>query len=233
LKDSPEERQKKIQHRVKLFDMFHLGYNLNNDGTATVIVAPDRNAIIRARVQTTHRDKGERSVTDVLMQSAIMQLASQQTYNSLNGIRTGELNNDNEGLSEYEKTFAEEIVTGEEKYSVIYQKLDPNLKLLGQTHSKDVMYSHIKESLKTGRDVVVGLTWFNKDGYCINGHEVTITGIARDDKQRLCFVYNDTDDNSDNPVLMPVKEMLNKIHHAGIPQELVKQVSDGSQTNAA
>lgn len=223
-KDSLSQKIAKVNHRKELFEMFNLPYSINQNGTATVKISPDRNAIVRARVQTSFRDKGERSVSDVLMQSAIMQIASQETYNALNGFRTGSLNNDNEGLTEYEKTFAEEIITGNERYSVIYQKLDGNSKLQGFTHSPEATLSHIKEGLNAGADIVVGITEFNKDGVCTNGHEITIVDVVKGEDGKEMFVYNDTDDGLDEPRTAPVEEMLPKIHHAGIPQELVSRL---------
>ena len=67
--------------------------------------ALDDNAHIRAAIQDKYWDWGERNVADVLVQSAIMQLGSQNTYNSLADIRGGKFNSNSQGLIEIEKTF--------------------------------------------------------------------------------------------------------------------------------
>ena len=60
--------------------------------------APDKNAIIRAKIQTTHKDPYERTPLDVLMQSTFMQIGSQQSYNTLTDKRTGKFNQNDKGL---------------------------------------------------------------------------------------------------------------------------------------
>ena len=70
---------------------------------ANLTFAPDKNAIVRARIQTTNRDPNERSALDVLMQSTFMQVGSQQTYDTLSDKRQGKFNNNDKGLIEFEK----------------------------------------------------------------------------------------------------------------------------------
>ena len=68
---------------VWLLNKFKTPHKKISFDKAVVQLKPDENAIIRTRIQNNHRDKGERSIIDVLMQSTMMQLGSQQTYNSL------------------------------------------------------------------------------------------------------------------------------------------------------
>ncbi len=75
---------KKTLDAVWLLNKFKTPHKIGNFDKAVVLLKPDENAIIRARIQNHHRDKGERSIIDVLMQSTMMQLGSQQTYNSFN-----------------------------------------------------------------------------------------------------------------------------------------------------
>ena len=60
--------------------------------------------LLLANIQSNHWDKGERNVVDVLIQSAIMQLSSQNTYDSLTDIRGGNFNANPQVLVEVEKT---------------------------------------------------------------------------------------------------------------------------------
>jgi len=53
---------------VWLLNKFKTPWQKEGFDTATVLLQPDKNAIIRARIQNHHKDKGERSMIDVLMQ---------------------------------------------------------------------------------------------------------------------------------------------------------------------
>ena len=49
----------------------------------------DTPAIVRARVQSSYKDPNERSCVDALIQSALLNLGSQHTYDALTDERTG------------------------------------------------------------------------------------------------------------------------------------------------
>ena len=191
----------------------------NNWEDVTIKIKPDRNAIVRARVQTSYRDKGERSVTDVLIQSALLNLASQHTYNALTDERTGKFNADNTGLTDMEKTFAEQIVFESQRIPVTYQIIDENGKLTGYTCEPHEPKNHILKSLELGQNVIVGYTHIDENNQVNGGHEITIIGYETDKDGNEIFIINDTDDEIDAPVAVKVDELLPKIHHAGIPKE--------------
>ncbi|MBQ2645442.1 hypothetical protein IJG14_07735 [bacterium] len=111
-----------------ILDSFKLPYKTDNDDNLEVTISPDRKAIIRARVQTSYQDGNERSALDVLMQSALMNISSQQTYNSLNDSRIpGEFSPEiYRGLSEIEATFGDTIFEGKVKDYIVYQNVDIN-----------------------------------------------------------------------------------------------------------
>ena len=104
-----------------LLDNFKLPYQMKGDDKVEVTIAPDKNAIIRAQIQNSYKDQGERSVIDVLMQSTFMNVGSQQTYNALTDKRVGSFSPDNRGLVEIEKTFTESIINNKNKTSVTFQ----------------------------------------------------------------------------------------------------------------
>ena len=188
-----------------------------------VKMSPDRNAIIRARIQSTnYRDAGERSPIDVLMQSTFMNIGSQHTYNSLTDIRTGVFNPDNRGLTDIEKNLAEVIAHGRNKISVTYQILDETGKITGYECPHQNTLNHIKEALKLGENVIVGYTHTDKDNRVLNGHEITIIGLEKDKKGKEYFICNDTDDMKNEPVKYEVNYLLPKIHHAGLPKQALK-----------
>ena len=195
--------------------------------TVEVKMSPDKNAIIRARIQASekYRDKGERSPIDVLLQSTFMNIGSQHTYNSLTDIRTGIFNPDNRGLTDIEKNLAEVIAQGKNKISVTYQILDESGKIIGYECPHDKTLKHIKDALALGENVIVGYTHTDKNNKVINGHEITIIGIEKDQNGREFFVCNDTDDMKDESVRYEVSYLLPKIHHAGLPKQALKEDS--------
>lgn len=191
----------------------------NNWEDVTIKIKPDRNAIVRARVQTSYRDKGERSVTDVLIQSALLNLASQHSYDALTDERTGKFNADNTGLTDMEKTFAEQIVFESPRISVTYQQLDETGKLVGYNCEPHETLNHILKSLELGQNVIVGYTHIDENNQVNGGHEITIIGYEKDANGNGYFIYNDTDDDVDTAVKVSEEKLLPLIHHAGIPKE--------------
>ena len=190
---------------------------------------PDRNAIVRARIQMTDKDPNERSLIDVLMQSTFMQIGSQQTYNSLTDTRTGKFNTDNTGLTDIEKSFAETVATGKNKCSVTYQQLDENGFITGYECGLENMKKHIIDSLNQGENVIVGYTQQDDTGKVINGHEITIVKLEKDKNGKEVFVCNDTDDESDLPVRYYVDDLIPSIHHAGLSKYVIDNNADFEQ----
>ncbi len=185
---------------------------------------PDRNAIIRARIQNSYKDPHERSLIDVLMQSMIMNIGSQQTYNTLTDLRTGKFNNDNEGLTNIEKNYAESLVTGNNTILVTYQIIDENCNLLGYECTFPEMKKHISDALNKGQNVIIGYTYPEADGTISkNGHEITIVGIEKDAAGVEYFVCKDTDNNSPAPIKYKVDDFLPRIHHAGLPKDVLTE----------
>ncbi len=211
-----------------LLNEFKIPHKLNNWDDLTVLLKPDRNAIIRARVQNTYFDKGERSALDVLMQSTFMNIGAQNTYNTLTDKRIPKYNDDDGGLTDIEKNFAEEIATGKGRVCVTYQKIeytDDSLnqsgKLVGYECKPEETLQHIEETLKGGDNVIIGYIYTDDQNNVVGGHEITITGIEKDKSGNKYFICNDTDDGIDAPIKYSVNEFLPKIHHAGIPIDVL------------
>lgn len=205
-----------------LLDKFKLPHALDGNDNLRVTIAPDRNAIIRARVQTSYRDEGERSSIDVLMQSALMNVGSQQTYNALNDTRTGVLNNSPTGLTDLEKTFTEEVVEGKAKESVIYQALDETGRVQARSCDYQTMATQILTALQGDNNVIVGYVNFNDEEQVVGGHEITIIGAGEAPTGDLYFVCNDTNDNNDEPICVLAENLLPRLHHAGLPKEAIE-----------
>lgn len=214
---------------IWMLNEFNIPHKLSDWENVTVQLKPDRNAIIRARVQNTYYDKGERSPLDVLMQSTFMNVGAQNTYNTINDKRVPKYNDDDGGLTDIEKNFAEEMVTGKGRVCVTYQKIqytdDPNNqngKLVGYECKPEETLQHISDTLKGGDNVIIGYIYTDKDNNVIGGHEITITGIEKGKDGKQYFVCNDTDDGVDAPIKYSVNEFLPKIHHAGIPLKVLQ-----------
>lgn len=190
---------------------------------AELKIGPDRDAIVRARVQASKTNPMERASIDVLLQSAFMQLGSQGTYNSLTDKRYGSLSTNDTGLTEFEKTFTETIINNEgEKTSLTYQIVDDSSVLTGYTTSPDMVKEHILASLKAGVNVIIGVTETDANNKIIGGHELTIIASKLGKDGELYFIYQDSDDDVLAPVSIKAKDLIPKIHHAGLPTKILK-----------
>ena len=213
---------------VWLLNKFKTPWQKEGFDTATVLLKPDESAIIRARIQNQHKDKGERSMIDVLMQSTFMQLGSQQTYNSLTDKRApNDWTQDDGGLIEFEKTFVESVIEDKNTTSVIYQNVDEEGKLSGYTKDFGTIKKELLATLKSGHNINIGYTW--PDPYNENrlaGHEITIVDYRVKPNGEGVFICQDSDDDKAEPIEMSEKELLPKIHHAGLPESIANKDFD-------
>ena len=66
-------------------------------------------------------------------------------------------------------------------------------------------------------------TQTDNNNIIINGHEITITGYRKDNATgKLTFNCNDTDDSVSNAIEYSEDYLLPKIHHAALPQSVIK-----------
>ncbi len=207
---------------IWMLNEFNVKYKLDNWEDVEITLQPDRNAIIRSRIQESYKDPLERSSVDVLVQSMLMNIGSQNTYDSLTDTRTGKFNPDNRGLTDIEKTFAEEVAQGKPKVSVTYQILNEEGKLTGYECEPETVKKHILDALKTNNNVIIGYTQMDENNIVINGHEITIIGAEQDQNGKLIFICNDTDDDKSEPIKWNADELIPLIHHAGLPKEVLK-----------
>lgn len=208
---------------LQWLDKFNISYDTRDFITAKAVLRPDQDAIYRAISQTQSKTPGTRSALDTIMQSTFMQLGSQKTYNSLTDIRTGDLNQSNKGLTEFEKRVAEALIDDNGgKTSITYQQVDDNAYLKGYNQDNQETLFDIINSLKTGSNVIVGITEADETGKINGGHEITIVGTKLSQDGKLYFICNDTDDNKDEPIEIDTNELIPKIHHAGIANSVMK-----------
>ena len=227
-----ENLNKNLIDAAHLLNLFNVKPTDPNWTSANIKISPDRDAIVRARVQNTYvhnpnpqsqnpKDAVKpRASVDVLLQSAFMQLGSQNTYNSLTDKRYGSLNARDTGLTEFEKTFVESVVGNDgEKTSVVYQNVDGDI-LKGYFHPAEVVEKNILDTLATNRNVIIGITEADANKKIIGGHEITIVGSKMVNGE-LFFICNDTDDDYVGALEVRAKDLVPKIHHAGIPVDVL------------
>lgn len=215
----------KSSEAIWLLTKFKTPHRLNSFDTATVLLKPDENAIIRARIQNHHKDPGERSIIDVLMQSTLMQLGSQQTYNSLNDKRAPNAwTQEDGGLIDFEKTYVESVVEDKNTTSVTYQIVDENGRLKGYEKDFGTIKKELLDTLKMGHNIIIGYTWPDPENdNKLAGHEITIVGYKTNSNGEGIFICQDSDDDIAAPIEMSEKFLLPKIHHAGLPDEIASR----------
>ena len=215
----------KASESIWLLNKFKTPHQLNGFDNATVLLQPDENAIIRARIQNHHRDKGERSIIDVLMQSTLMQLGSQQTYNSLTDKRAPNAwTQEDGGLIDFEKTYVESVVEDKNTTSVTYQIVDENGRLKGYEKDFATIKQELLDTLNMGHNIIIGYTWPDPDNENrLAGHEITIVGYKTNENGEGVFICQDSDDDIAAPVEMSEKFLLPKIHHAGLPDSIASR----------
>lgn len=215
----------KASESIWLLNKFKTPHQLNGFDNATVLLQPDENAIIRARIQNHHRDKGERSIIDVLMQSTLMQLGSQQTYNSLTDKRAPNAwTQEDGGLIDFEKTYVESVVEDKNTTSVTYQIVDENGRLKGYEKDFATIKQELLDTLNMGHNIIIGYTWPDPENENrLAGHEITIVGYKTNENGEGIFICQDSDDDISAPVEMSEKFLLPKIHHAGLPDSIASR----------
>ena len=226
LKDiSMDNLSDKSLESVWLLTNFKTPHQMKDYNTATVLLKPDEYAIIRARIQNNHRDAKERSIIDVLMQSTLMQLGSQQTYNSLVDKRApNSWTQEDGGLIDFEKTYVESVVEDKNTTSVTYQIVDENGRLKGYEKDFGTIKKELLDTLKMGHNIIIGYTWPDPENNGkLAGHEITIVGYKTNNNGEGVFICQDSDDEISAPIEMSEKELLPKIHHAGLPDEIASR----------
>ena len=234
-----EALSKNLLDAVTYLDIFEVNQKSFNFDYSTLSLKPDAGAYIRAQVQDKHWDKGERTIIDVLIQSTLMQLGSQGSYDSLTDIRGGKFSTNPQGLVETEKTFIESIVENNEKMSIRYQKVDDNQNLVGWECDFDKIQKHIIDTLNVGEDVIIGYVLTNETSgktknssyvntpdnapnKIINGHEITIVGYKKEKGGKITFICNDTDDDKSKFIEYSADFLIPKIHHAAYPVSIIE-----------
>ena len=125
---------------------------------------------------------------------------------------------------EFEKTFVESVIEDKLTTSVTFQNVDENGRLSGHTQDFETIKKALLETLKTGNNINIGYTW--PDPYNNNvlaGHEITIVDYKVKPNGEGVFICQDSDDDIASQIEMSEKELLPKIHHAGLPDSVASK----------
>lgn len=234
---------KNTAEAVWLLNAFKAPYEVIDQNRVKITLKPDKDAIIRARMQTTHQDGMERNATDVMIQSMLMNLGTQQTYNSLIDERKGGIffKPDNTGLIEFEKTFIESVAENKSTTSMLYQQVDDNMVVSGYECDFATTKQQILDTLKRDQNVIIGITYFEKDkempdlskpqDTIAGGHEITIVGAKTDKNGETYFICQDSDDEVNMPIEYPESWLLPRLHHAGLPEDIAERTMKDMKDN--
>ena len=218
-----DQLSKNMVDAVWLLNAFEVPYEMKGLKQAEVTLKPDKEAILRARIQNYYRDKLERSSIDVLMQSTLMQLGTEQTYSSLVDKRGGKFSREDKGLIDFEKTFVESIVKNKDTTSVVYQTVDENQRVVGFEADYKTVKSQLLEALNMGENIIIGYVLTDSTGVIENAHEITIIGSRQTPTGETIFICNDTDDDYPYPIEYSESYLIPKIHHAGLPTSVAEK----------
>ena len=204
-----------------LLNTFEVEQNNSNFNKVDLVLRPDENILHKIKLNNNNNKKEyDRTNVDTVLQSTFMNLGSQHSYNSLTDKRGGKFGGINKGLIEFEKTFVESVVRNKNIISVNYQKIE-NDDIVGYETDFETMKTQLKNSFALGENVIVGLTNKDKNGK-IRGHEVVLTGYSTNALTGKTEFYGFNSDKGKNTsVIYKEDELLPKIHHAGLPREVV------------
>jgi len=225
---------------IWLLDAFKVPYEFIGNDKARLTLKPDKDVLLRASMQTKYQNGLERNAMDVIIQSTFMNVASQQTYNSVVDERQGEFSQENTGLVEFEKTFLESIVQDKSTTSMVYQKINDNMEVTGYECDFKTTEQQIIDTLKRNQNVIIGITYFEKDkdipdksvpqNTIAGGHEITIVGYKKAKNGDTIFICQDSDDDVNMPVMYPASWLLPRLHHAGLPDDIAERTMPAEET---
>lgn len=164
----------------------------------------------------------QRNTIDTILQSTFMHIGSQQSYNSLTDKRGGKFNVTERGLIEFEKTFTESIVRNKNIISVNYQKINEYGEITGYETDFATIKQQLLDALALKQNIIIGVT--NRSYYGkLKGHEIVLTGARTNINGKTDFLCYNSDIEKTTPIYYSEDYLLPRIHHAGLPKEIVEK----------
>ena len=228
----------------EILKQHQIPYYISGPDEVSVKVENPPSGVIRARdSQDVQSGSKYRNAIMAAYQSTLTHLAT-RSYDPATDLRDADAPGEtSKGLTEEEKTLMETIIKDNGgvqsiTYQVVNGKAAPeageegNAYLYGYTRSFQQTASDLLESLRLGEPVIIGITDTDNDGTIVGGHELTITGATTDPKTgELKFIVADSDDDVSSLVIRSARELIPRIHHAGMPLKLAKQINSDIQAN--
>lgn len=232
------------QQAFEILKQHHIPYYVSGPDEVTVKIDNPPAGIIRAMDSQDVPTGGRyRNALEAAYQSALTHLAT-SSYDPATDLRDSEVPGEtSKGLTEDEKTLMETIIKDNGgvqsiTYQVVNGKANPqpgeegNAYLYGYTRSFNQTANDMLASLKMGEPIIIGITDTDADGSIVGGHEITITGATTDPKTgELKFVVADSDDDVPSLVVRSARELIPRIHHAGMPLKIAQQINQEITTN--
>ena len=204
---------------IWLLNIFEIPHEETNFDKIKLTLKPDDMVMLKIGLNKKN-PSGQRNNIDTILQSTFMNVGSQQSYDSLTDRRAGNFKVTERGLIEYEKTFVESVVRNKNIISVNYQKINQDGEITGYETDFQTIKSQLLDTLNLGENIVAGITQKTKKGK-LRGHEIVITGAHTGEDGKTEFICYNSDLDKTTPVTYSEDYLLPKIHHAGIPKEVV------------
>lgn len=206
---------------IWLLNTFDLPREEKDFDKIKLTLKPDENALLKVRLNSKMPEGiKQRNNIDTLMQSTFMHIGSQQSYNSLTDKRGGKFHVTERGLIEFEKTFVESIVRNKNIISVNYQRINEYGEIAGYEADFATIKQQLLDTLALKENVIIGVTNKTASGK-LKGHEIVVTGSRTNTNGKTEFLCFNSDIDKTNPVVYSEDYLLPRIHHAGIPKEIV------------
>lgn len=206
---------------IWLLNIFEIPHDEKDFNKIKITLRPDNNVLLKVGLNNQNLAKTkQRNTIDTILQSTFMNVGSQQSYDSLTDRRSGNFKVTKRGLIEYEKTFVESVVRNKNIISVNYQKINNEGEITGYETDFQTIKSQLLDTLNLGENIVAGITKKTKNGK-LRGHEIVITGAQRKKDGKTEFICYNSDLEKNTPVIYAEDYLVPKIHHAGIPKEIV------------
>ena len=234
--DNPEQA-------YDILKQYNIRYVPVNDSEVMVKVNLPEAGLIRTINSSGSNTNGKtRSGVEAAYQSAITFLST-RSYDPATDYRDSETPGvGSKGLTEMEKTLMETIVkdnggVGSVTYQVVAGKENPPQGqegqpfLYGYTRPFEQTAADMVEALNMGEFVIIGITDTDEGGAIVGGHEITLTQAFVDPQDGdLKFVVVDSDDNIPKPVVRSAREIIPRIHHAGLPLSIAQNIYKEQET---
>jgi hypothetical protein len=234
--DNPSQAPEILKHNSIPYKM------VGPDDILVKVTLPTAGVIRAINDQKSPANHKDRDAIESAYQSALMHLAT-PTYDPATDLRSeiGQPNQTSKGLTEEEKSLMESIIKDSGAIqSVTYQVFSGKQNPAPGEQGTPLHYGYQRTFQQTANDmirvlqknqfIIVGTTDTNKDGSLAGGHEVTLTQAFVDEKtHELKFVVADSDDDIPKLVVRSAREIIPKIHHAGMPVDEARAIKQQEQ----